>query len=73
MNNNQRLLAKKAKEETLKTVRQIDDNIWVMNYKCSYGLEGILNQGSNQSTINHILQTLGYSSGEIAKNMSKYY
>lgn len=46
MNNNQRLLAKKAKEETLKTVRQIDDNIWVMNYKCSYGLEGILNQGS---------------------------
>lgn len=36
-------------------------------------LFSILNQGSNQSTINHILQTLGYSSGEIAKTMSKYY
>ena len=35
MNANQRSLAKKAQEETLNTLKQIDDNVWIMNYKCS--------------------------------------
>ena len=37
---------KKAQQETLKTLKQIDDNVWVMNYKCPYGLDAILEQGT---------------------------
>lgn len=46
MKDNKKALAKKAQQDTLKTLKQIDDNIWIMNYKCSYGLDGILNQGT---------------------------
>lgn len=46
MNSKQKILAKKAQEETLSTLKQIDNNVWIMNYKCSYGLDGILKQGT---------------------------
>ena len=46
MNNNQKALAKKAQAETLKTLRQVDNNVWIMEYKCSYGLDGILEKGT---------------------------
>ncbi len=44
--NNTRTLAKKAQLDTLSTLKQIDDNVWVMEYKCSYGLDGILEKGT---------------------------
>ena len=37
---------KKVQKETLKTLKQIDQNVWVMNYKCPYGLDAILEQGT---------------------------
>jgi penicillin V acylase-like amidase (Ntn superfamily) len=37
---------KKAQKETLRTLKQIDDNVWVMEYKCPYGLDAILEQGT---------------------------
>ena len=37
---------KKAQKETLKTLKQVDDNVWVMEYKCPYGLDAILEQGT---------------------------
>ncbi len=46
MNENQKMLAKKAQTETLKTLKQLDENIWIMDYKCSYNLDGILQQGT---------------------------
>ena len=46
MNNVQNFDYKKVQEETLKTLKQIDDNVWIMDYKCSYGLDGILDQGT---------------------------
>lgn len=46
MNKKQKTLAKKAQEETLATLRQVDDNVWVMNYKCPYGLDAILEKGT---------------------------
>ena len=46
MNSKQKILAKKAQKETLSTLKQIDNNVWIMNYKCSYGLDGILKQGT---------------------------
>ena len=46
MNDSKKLLAKKAQEETLKTLKQLDDNLWIMDYKCSYNLDGILKQGT---------------------------
>ena len=44
--NNEKTTAKKAQEETLKTLKQLDENIWIMEYKCSYGLDAILKQGT---------------------------
>ncbi len=44
--NNTRTPAKKAQLDTLSTLKQIDDNVWVMEYKCSYGLDAILEKGT---------------------------
>ncbi len=38
--------AKKAQEDTLRTLKQLDDNVWTMEYKCSYGLDKILEKGT---------------------------
>ena len=46
MNKNKNYDYKKAQEATLKTLKQVDDNIWVMDYKCPYGLDAILEQGT---------------------------
>ena len=46
MSDNKRILAKKAQEETLRTLKQLDNNVWLMNYKCSYDLDGILKKGT---------------------------
>ncbi len=37
---------KKLIDETVGSVKQIDDNLWIMNYKCSYGLDALLEQGA---------------------------
>lgn len=37
--------AKKQMEDTLATLRQVDDNIWTMEYKSSYGLDALLEKG----------------------------
>ncbi len=42
----ERKIAIEKREETLKSLKQIDDNIWTMVYKSSYGLDGILEKGS---------------------------
>jgi hypothetical protein len=44
--NNRNTAYKIAIDETLSTLKQLDDNIWIMEYKCSYGLDGILKQGT---------------------------
>ena len=46
MNNDKNTVYKKRQEETLRTLKQLDDNVWVMDYKCSYGLDAILEQGT---------------------------
>ena len=46
MNNNQKELYKKAQQETLASLRQLDDNVWMMNYKCEYGLDAMLDSGA---------------------------
>ena len=33
-------------QETVNSVKQIDDNLWIMNYKCAYGLDALLNHGA---------------------------
>lgn len=42
----ERKVAIEKREETLKTLTQIDDNIWTMVYKSSYGLDSLLKKGS---------------------------
>lgn len=37
--------AKKQMEDTLATLKQVDDNIWTMEYKSSYGLDALLEKG----------------------------
>ena len=37
--------AERAKRETLKTFTQVDDNIWTLVYKGSYGLDKLLEKG----------------------------
>ena len=44
--NNERKIAIEKREETLKSLKQIDDNLWTMVYKSSYGLDGLLKKGS---------------------------
>ena len=34
------------REETLRTLKQLDDNVWMMVYKSSYGLDNLLEKGS---------------------------
>ena len=46
MESNQRKTAIEKREATLKTLTQIDDNLWSLVYKSSYGLDGILKKGS---------------------------
>ena len=36
---------KKAIKETLATVKQVDENIWTLVYKGSYGLDELLEKG----------------------------
>lgn len=38
-------LAAQKIEETLSTLKQIDDNIWTLEYKSSYGLDALLKKG----------------------------
>ena len=38
-------LAAQKIEETLSTLKQIDDNIWTLEYKSSYGLDALLEKG----------------------------
>ncbi len=38
-------LASQKIEETLSTLKQIDDNIWTLEYKSSYGLDALLEKG----------------------------
>lgn len=40
-----RTVAIKQREETLKTLKQIDDNLWMMEYKSDYGLDALLGEG----------------------------
>ncbi len=37
---------KRLIKETVDSVKQIDDYLWIMNYKCSYGLDALLEHGS---------------------------
>ena len=37
--------AKRQLEDTLATLKQVDDNIWTMEYKSSYGLDALLEKG----------------------------
>ena len=46
MTNYKKMLAKKAQKETLSSLKQLDNNVWIMNYKCSYDLDGILEKGT---------------------------
>ena len=46
MNTTQKYDYKKAEKETLDSLKQLDDNLWIMNYKCPYNLDGILEQGT---------------------------
>lgn len=39
------VLAKKQMEDTLSTLKQLDGNIWTMEYKSSYGLDALLDKG----------------------------
>ena len=41
----QKALAQKNIDETLNTFKKLDDNIWLMEYKCSYGLDALLQKG----------------------------
>ena len=41
-----RKIAIEKREATLKTLTQIDDNLWTMVYKSSYGLDSLLKKGS---------------------------
>ena len=38
-------LAKKQLEDTLSTLKQLDDNVWIMQYKSNYGLDKLLDKG----------------------------
>lgn len=38
-------IAVQKREETLKSFKQIDDNIWILEYKSSYGLDALLEKG----------------------------
>ena len=42
----ERQLAIEKREATLSTLKQIDDNLWTMVYKSSYGLDKLLKNGS---------------------------
>lgn len=41
-----RKVALEKRNETLDSIKQIDDNVWTMVYKSSYGLDGLLKKGS---------------------------
>ena len=41
----QKTEAAKRRDETLSTFKKIDNNIWLMEYKCSYGLDALLEKG----------------------------
>ena len=43
--NDKRALAIKKREETLKSFKQIDNNLWTLEYKSSYGLDALLEKG----------------------------
>ena len=43
--------ALKRQEETLSTFRKLDNNIWLMEYKCSYGLDALLEKGVSNMNI----------------------
>lgn len=43
---NERKIAIEKRDATLKTLKQIDDNVWTMIYKSSYGLDALLKKGS---------------------------
>ena len=38
-------LAEKQLEDTLSTLKQLDDNVWIMQYKSNYGLDKLLEKG----------------------------
>lgn len=42
---NQKALAAQRRDETLNTFKRIDDNIWTLEYKSSYGLDKLLEKG----------------------------
>lgn len=44
--NIERKIAIEKRDETLKTIKQLDSNVWTMVYKSSYDLDGILKKGS---------------------------
>lgn len=41
----ERKIAVGKRESTLKTLKQLDNNLWMMEYKSDYGLDVLLNQG----------------------------
>lgn len=41
----QKILAENQINDTLSTLKQVDDNIWLMAYKSSYGLDALLEKG----------------------------
>ena len=38
-------LAEKQLEDTLSTLKQLDDNVWILQYKSNYGLDKLLEKG----------------------------
>ena len=38
--------AKLLREQTLSTLKQVDENLWIMQYRCDYGLRELLQAGS---------------------------
>ena len=51
---------KRLIKETVDSVKQIDENVWIMNYKCSYGLDALLEHGSKG-----IMETVNFLQKEV--------
>lgn len=45
MTKEQKAEAARKRDETLNTFKKLDNNVWIMEYKCSYGLDALLEKG----------------------------
>lgn len=57
---NERKIAIEKRDETLKTLKQIDDNLWTMVYKSSYDLDSFLKKGSKgiMDSVKHLQKSV---------------